>query len=153
MIRYCSGAKRNQDGTKPGTIARNEADTNADTCCLGTNFTVLSYTSRTADVYPYDSSYEPVRSVPIVTGATTYHHPNGEAFIIIINEALYYGDKLDHSLINPNQVQYNGVGFRDNPYDHAHNLEIEVYEKVVTIPMQYYGKNWPLRAQLPRKKS
>ena len=104
MIRYCSGAKRSEDKTKPGTIARNEADTNADTCCLGTNFTVLSYTSRTADVYPYDPSYEPVRSVPIVTGATTYHHPNGEAFIIIINEALYYGDKLDHSLINPNQV-------------------------------------------------
>ena len=149
VIRHCSGTKRNQDGTKPGTKARNEADTNADTCCLGTNFTVLSYTNRTADVYPYDSSYEPVRSIPIVTGATTYHHPNGESFIIIINEALYYGNKLDHSLINPNQVRHNGVGFWDNPYDYEHNLEIEVYEKDVTIPMHYDGTKLAFESVTP----
>ncbi len=113
----------------------NEADSNADTCCLGANFVVISYTSRTADVYPYDSSYKPIRSVPIVTGATTYHHPNGESYILIINEALYYGNKLDHSLINPNQLRHNGVGFWDNPYDPMHELTIEVYDKNIQIPI------------------
>ena len=76
--RYCSGIAMSCDTCPPGTKAMNEADTNADTFCLGTNFTVLSYTNRTADFYSYDSSYKPVKSVPIVTGATTYHHPNGE---------------------------------------------------------------------------
>ena len=70
----------------------NEADSNADTCCLCANFTVISYTNGTADVYPYNSFYEPIRSVPMVTGAITYHHPNGESYILIINEALYYGN-------------------------------------------------------------
>ena len=37
---------------KEGVCANNESDTNADTCCLGTNFKVLSYTNKTADVYP-----------------------------------------------------------------------------------------------------
>lgn len=132
-----------------GTSANNEADTNADTCCLGSNFTVLSYTNRTADVYPYDASYEPVKSVPIVSGATTYHHPNGDAFILIINEALYYGDKLDHSLINPNQVRHNGIGFWDNPYDSSHELGIEIYEKDIMIPMQYDGTKLAFRSSVP----
>ena len=34
--------------------AENECDMNADTCCLGSNFTILEYTRRTADVYTYD---------------------------------------------------------------------------------------------------
>jgi len=37
----------------PGTIAQNEADTNADTCCLGSNFIALSQSNRSADVHPY----------------------------------------------------------------------------------------------------
>lgn len=35
------------------TVASNECDTNADTCCLGTNFVVLQQTFCTADVYAY----------------------------------------------------------------------------------------------------
>ena len=69
----------------PGTPGQNEADSNADTCCLGTNFVVLSYTNRTADIYPYNEAYEPITSVPIVTGATTYRHPNGQSYILVIN--------------------------------------------------------------------
>ena len=135
--RSCSSMKKDHVASPTGTRAINEADTNADTCYLGTNFTVLHYTNRTADVYPYDASYEPVKSMLIVTGATTYHHPNGEAYIIIINEALFYGNKLDHSLINPNQVRFNGVGFWDDPYDDMDELGIEVYNKDITIPMHF----------------
>ena len=77
----------------PGTSALNESDTNADTCCLGQNFAILAYTNRTADVYPYDSSYEPILNVPIVSGATVYRHENGKSYLLVINEALYYGRK------------------------------------------------------------
>ena len=101
----------------PGTTASNESDSNADTCCLGHNFTVLSYTNRTADVYPYNDSYKPKTSITIVTGATMYHHTDGTSYILVINEALFYGKKLRHSLINPNQVRHHGIGYWDNPYD------------------------------------
>ena len=35
-----------------GNVSVNELDTNADTCCLGSNFTVLRMKSRIVDVYP-----------------------------------------------------------------------------------------------------
>ena len=61
-------------------------------------------TEKKANVYPYDTSYEPMYNVPIVTGASTYTNINtGISFIIIIIEALYYGKKLGHSMIDPNQ--------------------------------------------------
>ena len=50
-----------------GTEGNNEGDSNADTCCLGTNFLVLAVTNRTAEVFPCDPSYEPIANVPIVT--------------------------------------------------------------------------------------
>ncbi|KAI2501831.1 hypothetical protein MHU86_12596 [Fragilaria crotonensis] len=87
------------------TAAYNECDSNADTCCLGTNFVVLQSTYRTADVYAYDSSIKPIENVPIVTGATAYDDPTtGTTFILVFHESLYYGTALDHSLINPNQL-------------------------------------------------
>jgi hypothetical protein len=87
------------------TVAPNEMDSNADTCCAGSNFLVLSLTRRTADVFPYDSSYEPFLNVPIVTAATAYDDPDtGQTYILVLNKCLYYRNKLKHSLINPNQL-------------------------------------------------
>ena len=39
--------------TSPNTTGSNEADTNADTCCLGQNVIPILYTNQSADVYPY----------------------------------------------------------------------------------------------------
>ena len=61
----------------PVALETNESDSNADTCCLGKNWTILNYTSRTADVYPYDNAYTPMKDVPIVSGATAYTDTHG----------------------------------------------------------------------------
>lgn len=120
-------------------VARNECDTNADTCCLGCNFVVLGFTTRTADVFPYDKSYDPMTNVPIVKGGTAYDDPvTGATYILVFNEGLYYGSKLDHSLINPNQVRSYGVPFWDNPYDDLQGLCIEATDEL-TIPMSSQG--------------
>lgn len=88
-----------------GTIALNESDSNADTCCLGKDFTILSYTNQSANVYPYDTSYEPLTNVPIVSGATAYdNHLDGQTCILGFHKSLFYGIKLDHTLLNPNQL-------------------------------------------------
>ena len=136
----------------PGTVGNNEADSNADTCCLGTNFTVISYTNRTADVYPYDEAYEPITSVPIVSGATVFHHPSGQSYILVVNEALFYGTKLKHTLLNPNQIRHHGHGFWDNPYDTEHVLSIEPYDEGITIPMTYQGTKLSFESAVPTTK-
>ena len=91
--------------------ARNELDSHADTCALGSNFIILHYTGRVCDVAPYNSqAYEPQRNIPIVTAATAYtNQETGEVSIIVINEALWFGENLTNSLINPNQLRYTGV--------------------------------------------
>ena len=100
-------------------------DSNADTACLGANFAILQYTHRSAEVYPYDPTYKP-QVVPIVTGATAYdHQETGTTYIIVINEALYYGTKLDHSLLNPNQIRKYNIPLYDNPFDNGRPFGID----------------------------
>ena len=133
----------------PGTQGDNECDSNADTCCLEKNWLIMEYTRRTADVYSYDSSAAPIADVPIVTGATAWDDPHsGETYIFIINEALYYGSRLDHSLINPNQIRDYGIGFWDNPYDPDRDLFIEVNEDL-KIEMFTKGTKVIFRTRVP----
>ena len=44
---------------------------------------------------------------------------------MVTNEALYYGKKLDHSLINPNQLRCYKTMVWDNPFDLYRDLCIE----------------------------
>ena len=124
---------------KPGIIAANECDSNADTCCAGTNFVVLRYTHRTANVYPYDTSYKPITNVPIVTAATAWTNPlTDETVILVLNECLYYGAKLPHTLWNPNQLRYHGATVNDNPFDASEDrMSIQVED--VVIPLESCG--------------
>ena len=62
--------QRNFELPLPDIKAANEMDTNADICCLGKKIIIISYTSRTADVYPYDSSYSPIQNVQILASIT-----------------------------------------------------------------------------------
>ena len=90
-------------------------------------------------MYSYDKSTKPIEGVPIVTGAMAWDDPiTQQTYIIVINEALYYGTKLDHSLLNPNQVRHFGVPFWDNPYDKERGLRIMANDEV-TIPMSSHG--------------
>ena len=82
----------------PNMSAQNEADTNADTCCLGQNFILLCYTNRSADVYPYSDAYAPIENVPIITAATAFDHLDGNTYFLVF----YESTKMKHSLINPN---------------------------------------------------
>jgi hypothetical protein len=133
----------------PNTSADNEADTNADTCCLGCNFIPIHYTNRTADVYPYNDAYEPIENVPIVSGATAYDHKDGSTSILIFNEALYYGDQMKHSLINPNQVRFNGLDFWDNPL-RDDELFMEITEEL-RVPLRFKGTKCVFKSRVPTK--
>jgi hypothetical protein len=84
-----------------------------------------------------------------VSGATAYDDPvSGETFILVFHEPLYYGTKLDHSLINPNQVRAYGIPFWDNPYDPDHGVSIDVNNSL-HIPLQPVGTKLQFRTRVP----
>ena len=55
----------------------------------------------------------------------------GQTYILVFHEALYYGNKLDHSLINPNQLGNYGVKVNDNPNNRSNNLVIIANDEVL----------------------
>ena len=127
----------------------NECDTDADTCCLGMNFVVYAYTTRTAEVSSYDR--ESTKIVPIVTGATAYDDKiKGETIILLFHESLFYGDKLDHSLINPNQIRHYGIPAWDNPFDKERSFGIEV-DNETFIPFSTIGTKIYFNTRTPMK--
>ena len=66
----------------------------------------------------HSSQYEAVRNVPIVTGATVWTNAvDGTAYLLIFHESLWMGDKLDHTLVNLNQLRAYGINVQDNPLD------------------------------------
>ncbi len=120
--------------------ARNELDSHADTCALGSKFVPLHYTGRVCNVSPYNSSYGTERDVPIVTGATAYtDQATGQVYILVINEGIWFGKKLQNSLIIPNQLRYAGVSVQDNPFHKAEPLTLSHDD--VTIPLSLDGTN------------
>lgn len=133
----------------PGTMAWNETDSNADTCCLGANFSLFNRTHRVADVYGYDGTSGKATNVPIASGATAYDctHTN-KTWILIIHEGLFYGSDLDHSLLNPNQIRAHGVKFWDNPYDPNHDLCIEISDEL-SIPLIMKGTKVYFESRVP----
>ena len=108
----------------------------------------MNYTRRTADVYPYDDSYEPLTNVPIITAATAWTNAiTRETFILVFHECLYYGLKLKHSLINPNQIRHFGIYFWDNPFDKDRGLCIEGDE--FSIPLSIRGTKVYFQSRAP----
>jgi hypothetical protein len=101
-----------------GNEARCELDTRADTCCAGRNCRPIFFTGQQWDVQGFHDDFIPVQDVPIATVATAWSDPyTGQCYILIVHEALYFGNKMNHSLINPNQLRHFGVEVYDNPYE------------------------------------
>ena len=109
----------------PGTEARAEMDTHADTCCLGANFTPLVFTGQTVDVSPFSDHYEATKNVPVCSAATVVTTDNGIDYILIVHQALWFGNSLPNSLLNPNQMRMAGIKIRDDPTEEVFGLETE----------------------------
>lgn len=124
---------------------RSELDSHADTCCVGDNALVLYYHNRTVSVAPFLHSFGTEDQVPIVTAAIAYDDPiTAQTYILIVHQALYFGDKLVHNLINPFQCCLNEVKIdecarilTDRPDDTAHSVYFT--KEAVKIPLRLNG--------------
>ena len=98
-----------------GHMAANELDSNADTCCGGENWKLISLSGESFDVYPYTEKGYGSGEVSFGTCATIWKHESGREFVLILNKALWFGTQIERSLINPNQLRYLGCQVQDNP--------------------------------------
>ena len=132
-----------------------ELDSHADTCCLGSGFRIIEQTGKCCDVTPYDNS-SVTHDVPIVKGATAYTHPeSGMTYILVFGQSLYFGSKIDHSLINPNQLRAHRLIVDDVPkhlsYDYKSTHSIMDYDKTFSIPLQLRGIISSFEVHFPSK--
>jgi hypothetical protein len=122
-----------------------ELDTHADTSCDGTDCRIVAYSEKTCEVTPFHPDYHPIRDVPIVQAAAAYTCPEtGQTYILIINQALYMGESLAVSYLNPNQLRHNGVIVDDipkhlapDPNKATHSLYFPQHD--LRIPLQLKG--------------
>ena len=116
-----------------------ELDSHADTVVLGSNAVVLQYMGNECEVSPYSDEYEAISNVPVVCGATLWMDQNdNQGYILVFNEALWMGDTLPHSLINPNQLRSYGTLVQDNPFSRD-PLVIKPPNNDITIPLSTLG--------------
>ena len=125
------------DDHTPQFIAKCELDTRADTICVGSNFRIISTSGGVCDVKGFHNDYEAIKDVPIAQVSTAFSEDSGKTHILIINEALFFGSVMDHSLINPNQIRHCGIPVSDNPYDSGRSLGID--HDALSIPFRTQG--------------
>ncbi|KAL7525647.1 hypothetical protein ACHAWF_001448 [Thalassiosira exigua] len=79
--------------------------------------------------------------------ASTHRSQDGTRSILIMNDVLYFGRKLDHSLINPNQIRHYGIALSDNPFDMGKSLGIDHDQDFIPFELEgatvYFETTYP----------
>ncbi|KAL7551888.1 LOW QUALITY PROTEIN: hypothetical protein ACHAWF_015099 [Thalassiosira exigua] len=82
-------------------------------------------------------------NIPIATVASTHRSQHGTKSILV----LYFGRKLDHSLINPNQIRHYGIALSDNPFDMDKSLGIDHDQDFIPFELEgatvYFETTYP----------
>jgi hypothetical protein len=69
------------------------------------------------NVSPFLDSLGTATSVPIVTAAIAYDDKiTAKTYSLIVHQALYFGDSLEHNLLNPFQCHLQGVKINECPH-------------------------------------
>jgi hypothetical protein len=128
------------DSSDESNTARNECDSHADTCCAGRNFIIINLSDVECNVKGFSNELGMLSKIPVASVGTLWVNPeDGCSYILVIHEALYFGDELDHSLINPNQLRLHlGDVVQDNPLNNM-PMGIEIEEREMFIPFKTSG--------------
>jgi hypothetical protein len=133
---------------------RSDLDSHADTCVAGSNTIPLRYTDQKVSVSPFIGEYQPISNIPVATVATAWDDPrDGSTTVLIINEALYFGDRMPHTLLCPNQLRYNGIIVNDTPkiFDPNSSQSIIIPGKL-KLPLKMHGVLTYIATRKPTEK-
>ena len=130
------------DGSKSDD--RCELDSHADTGCAGSNCIWMDdgESGEYATVHSFSDESKPFEKIPIGTVATAWvNQETSETVILVFNQWLYFGDRLAHSLVCPNQLRSNGITVSDVPkqFDQNSFHAIDVPDENLTIPLHLKG--------------
>lgn len=101
----------------------------------------MEFTGQFADVSGFANSLNTIQDVPIVKAVLAYDHPEtGEVIVLIINQALYFGNQLDEVLLNPNQLHAYGSIVNNVPkHLGGTSHSISIPDNDLTIPLKLRG--------------
>lgn len=137
--------------TTVGHVARNEMDSHADTCCAGANWALMDLTGELCQVTPFLESYDPVEEIPVARCATVWtSNETHQDYLLVCDQMLWFGNRLPHSLINPNQLRAYGVDLNDNPYDAVKELGMTCGDNMDTfVPFDNTGTLIHFESRVP----
>jgi hypothetical protein len=121
---------------------RCELDSHADTCVAGNNTLLISHDDQRVSVNAYSDELKPLKGILIATVTTLYEdEKSGDMYILVIHQALYFGDRLQSSLLNPNQMRHAGLIVEDVPrqFDPRSSHSIYLPDHKVRIPLRLEG--------------
>ena len=95
-----------------------DIDNYADTHCFSKNFRPLSWYDLMRSVYSFLSEYTTTDNVEICTAATAWTCHTGQVYILVFGQGLWFGDRMDRSLISPNQFCSYGILLWNDPTDY-----------------------------------
>jgi hypothetical protein len=118
---------------------RSELDSHADTCVAGANTVLIWDSGRAATVFSFANDKH--ENVPIGTVATYWISEDGTPYMLIIHEALYFGDKVKTTLLTPNQLRHNGLVVDDVPRQFDLHSTHSIFDPIsnVRIPLSLNG--------------
>ena len=132
---------------------RNELDSHADhTNVGGANCILLESTGEFATVHSFSDEQRPFKDVPIGTVATAWVDPSlGETFVLVFPQTLYFGERMKHSLLCPNQLRAFGIVVDDTPrqFDRQSTHSITIPGENVVIPLEQNGVISYFESHLP----
>ena len=134
--------RSNFDDTS-ATLYHTDIDNHADTHCFGKNFRPLHWSNLMRTVSPFLPEYESAENIEIYTAATAWTNDHGKTFILVFGQGLWFGDRIDRSLVNPNQCRAFGISLCDDPTDthralgfHTDKVLIELFMKGTIATMR-----------------
>ena len=94
---------------------RTELDSHSDTCVVGKNALIVHDYDRKVNVAGYDPNQPTAQSLRIVSADLAFDDPNsGEVIILVLNQAISI-PHIEHKLMSPFQMRFNGVKVNDTP--------------------------------------
>ena len=124
-----------------------EIDNHADTHCFGMNFRPLHWSDQMCTVSPFLDEYDSTENIEICSAATAWTDNTGQVFILVFGQGLWFGDRMNRSLINPNQCRAFGISVCDDPTDPHRSLGF--HTDTITIPFSMDGSIASTKTRCP----
>lgn len=146
--RFVSRVKRHKVDDMHFEPYPSDIDNHADTICFGKNFRPIYFTSEVCQVSPFLEEYQQQDDIQICTAATAVDLDDGETIILQFGQGLWFGNRMNRSLINPNQCRSYGISICDDPTDAYRDLGIDLGNGYF-LPMSMNGSTCSFTSRCP----